>query len=96
MKRFDLPPAGPKLHGVQQVAPRRFPFELPLAVLTPNAHSGVQSSQQFKKPGHKTRLFEWLDETSANGTFYSSHYDTNFNIEEVRGLLDESKEEQDV
>lgn len=38
----------------------------------------------------------WLDETSANGTFYSSHYDPNFNIEEVRGLLDESKEEQDV
>lgn len=33
--------------------------------------------------------FIWLDETYVNGTFYSSHHDPNFNIEEVKVLLKE-------
>lgn len=50
----------------------------------------------MKKAHPKDELSSWLDETSINGTFYTSHYDPNFNIEEVRSLLDESKEGQNV
>ena len=52
-------------------------------------------SRATKKPDF-CPVLSWLDETYVNGTFYSSHYDPNFNIEDVRSLLDESKEEQDV
>ena len=38
------------------------------------------------------RLLVWLDEESVNGTFYSSHHDPNFKIEEVKELLKEDQE----
>ena len=46
----------------------------------------------MKKAHPKDELSSWLDETSINGTFYTSHYDPNFNIEEVKELLREDQE----
>jgi hypothetical protein len=60
----DLPLAGPKFHGVQQVAPRKFPCEMQPAFLTSTPVWRVESSGYIarakeKAPFLRMRLVLW-------------------------------------
>ena len=40
----------------------------------------------------KTKCSIWLGKMDGNGTFYSSEYDPQFNIEDIREILDKDEE----
>ena len=60
-------------------------------------HSRVRFSvlSQTKNPSFDGSLV-WLDETYVNGTFYSTQHYLNFNVEEVKELLKDDQEADDV
>lgn len=44
----------------------------------------------------KSRKNAWLDSKTDNRTFFNADYDPDFNLEEVKELLNEDKEAIDV
>ena len=53
---------------------------------------GFGSLKPNKKPILANRLLVWLGKMDGNGTFYSSEYDPQFNIEDIREILDKDEE----